>query len=287
MMTRQLTATLALVTLFLACTKEPAIIEQPIVEDPIVENPVDTTSVIDPGVDTSIYLPASVFVADTGTYAAILSSSTYSGLQYWLDKKRLVIINDTLRLGYYTLLPISATSAHILPFLTSIQKSTSNGYTYNVEARGTGVISVNGDQLIASIHKIAIDSSSSSNSLHTYYNSNSSPLPPSRDDYVGQYFGYVENASGNGNSITMTLEAISGTSDGIWVKEINRNAIVNTNGDLIIPESAADSTVYGPNTVYLIAQTRLNGKVLQFGQILSQQGYTIINSRKYYGLIKQ
>jgi hypothetical protein len=269
---KQLLSIIAIVITTFACTKAPALLEDPIVETPIDEAPIDTTVVVNPPPPPppppppSVYLPASAFAADKGLYYAIRGNATNYGLEYDLDNYQLMILNDTLRLGNMKLLPISATEAHILPFRTTVTKWTNMGYSYQADARGTGVIAVNGGNLSATIQKVAIDNSSSSNYSVTYFNGIPSALPLTRSDYTGKYAGFSTNASGYGNTITVTIEPLAGTTDGVWLKEINQNAYINGAGKLVIPESAADSSLYGPTARYLAIETGLSGKLLQFGQ---------------------
>lgn len=267
---KQLLGIIAIAITTFACTKAPALLDEPTVEAPIDEEPIDTTVVVPPPPPPppppSVYLPASAFIADKGLYYAIRGNATNYGLKYDLDNYQLMILNDTLRLGNMKLLPISAMEAHILPFRTTVTKSTGNGYSYEVDARGTGVISINGGNLSATIQKVAIDNSSSMNYSVTYFNGIPSALPLTRSDYTGKYAGFSRNASGYGNTITFTIEPLDGTTDGVWLKEINLNAYINGAGKLIIPESAADSSVYGPSARFLATETGLRGKLLQFSQ---------------------
>lgn len=260
---KQLACISAIAISIWTCTKEPAAIEQP-----IVETPVDTPTVVNPPPPPPplVYLPASAFMADTGRYFAINSNATTYGLKYQLDAAQLLILNDTLRLGTMKLLPVSPTEAHILPFSTTLLKSTANGYSYLVEGRGSGTISVKDNNLIATIQKTANDNSVSSNSAVTWYNGIPGTLPLTRDDYTGHYFGFSTNASQFGNTLTFTIEPLPGTTDGVWLKEINRKAYVNETGGLVIPESAVDSALYGQSVRYLEVQTRLSGRLLQFGR---------------------
>ncbi len=265
---KQLLGIIAIVITTFACTRATAHFEEPIVEAPIDEEPIDTTVVVNPPPPPppSVYLPASVFTADKGLYYTIRGNGTNYGLKYDLDNYQLMILNDTLRLGNMKLLPISTMEAHILPFRTTVTKWTSMGYPYEVDALGTGVVSVNGGNLSATFQKVAIDNSSSSNYSDTYFNGIPSVLPLTRSDYTGKYAGFSTNAFGYGNTITFTIEPLDGTTDGVWLKEINRNAYINGAGRLVIPESAADSSVYGPSARFLATETGLSGKLLQFGQ---------------------
>ncbi len=290
MTTKQLTVLFACIILAVACNKEPITPEVPVVEDPVVENPIDTTTVINPPdvtVDTTTYLPASAFMAEHGDYKAIRTTATNNGLQYSTDDFELRLLGDTLRLGTMKLVPISSGEAIILPFVTLIQKTTSNGYSYNVEGRGSGTVGLVDGNLQVNLQKVALDSTSSSSTLTTYYNCIPSALPLNRDSYLGQYWGYANGYSGFGTSITITIEPLEGTTDGVWLKEIKRNAYVAADGSLVIPESEADPALYGTGYSINHAYAKLTGKLLQFSQIfmfgLTPNG----TNSKSYTLIKQ
>jgi hypothetical protein len=211
-------------------------------------------------------VPETVFMADTGVYVAINTQITNYGPKYTLEELRLQVLNDTLRLGVMRLLPTSSTEANILPFPVSIQKMTSNGYPYQVEGIGTGTLSVKGNNVQANIKKVALDQSVTVNDVRTFFNGNPSATPLTRADYTGQYQGFFTNFSQQGNSITVTVEPLPGTENGVWLKELNRHAHIDETGNLVLPEMPLDSAVYGASVRYAPAQTRLQGRLLQFGQ---------------------
>jgi hypothetical protein len=243
------------------CKKEQ---QQDIVTTPD-PTPTDTIKVEDPVIipTDTIYLAASVMAADTGGFARIISSYNYStGTTYSTSFINLTIVNDTLRLGNMLLLPVSQGVAHILPFKVWGTATLPGGYTYQVEGTAKGVMSITGGNLYLTIVKNINNSFTSE--IWTYFHLRNTVQPLTKAHYTGIF----RKNDSNSTDARLTIETDETYPNGVKLKELNRVGYINDEGTLVLPETPADSTLYGPLAKYTATTAQLRGVLLEIGQQL-------------------